>query len=197
MAGRPSKEDRKRLRREAAQSARIEEFFSYVVSPKATLQDCGPQEIVAQAKTVGVALEHRPIDAISHAFGIPGQANDLVVVIGYSDVTADILAQAEGYESLLEEPERLAIGLPMITVRAKIQFDPAVDFLHQTMLRMLGRITHGVLISGPSQMVLDDWLAWSLDYMEPNMFDLTRVYEDPPTNFQTIAERFPELKAEG
>ena len=195
MAGRPSKEDRKRLRREAEQSERIEEFFSYVVSEEATLAGTSPQQIVAQAKEVGVALDHRPIDEISHAFGIPGQGNEFVVVIGYSELTHDIISQSESYEQLVETPEILAVGLPMITLRAKVRFDPVIDFLHQTMLRVLGRLTHGVLISEPSQAVFDDWLSWSLDYMEPSMFDLTRVYEDPPTSFQSLAERFPTLRS--
>jgi len=194
MSKRPSKEERKRLRREADQSARIEEFFSYVVSEKATIGQAGPQEIVAQAKEVGVALDHRSIDATSHAFCIPGQGNEFAVVIGYGELNREILAQAESFERFLEEPVRLVNGLPAITIRAKIHFDPAVDFLHQTMLRILGRLTHGVLISGPSQAVFDDWLVWSLDYMEPNMFDLTRDDEDPPTNFHRVAERFPTLR---
>ncbi|WP_158230969.1 hypothetical protein [Rhodopirellula bahusiensis] len=195
--GKPSKEERKRMRREAEQSIRIEDFFSHVVSPTATLANSPPSAIVDHASQVGVALQHREIDATSHSFGVPDADWKSAVVIGYTDLTHEIVRQAEFYDWLLDDVERLQLGLPTITFRAKVNLDPVVDFLHQTMLRVLGRLTHGILISGTGRAVIDDWLAWSLDYDDPDMFNVNRVYDESQPDFHALLDRFPQLRSPG
>ena len=190
----PSKEERKRMRREAEQSIRIEEFFSHVVSPKATLPDSSPAAIVDHASQVGVSLEHRQIDDTSHSFGVPDADCQFAVGLGYTELSHEIVQQAEFYEWLFEDVEKLQLGLPTITFRAKVNLDPVVDFLHQTMLRVLGRLTNGILISGTGRYVGDDWLAWSLDYNDPDMFKVDRVYDDLQPNFHALLDRFPQLR---
>ena len=192
--GKPSKEERKRMRREAEQSLRIEEFFSHVVSPTATLTDSSPAAIVDHASRVAVSLEHRKIDANSHSFGVPGGDGQFAIALGYTELSHEIVQQAECYEWLFEDVEKLKLGLPTITVRAKLNLDPVVDFLHQTMLRVLGRLTNGILISGTGRYVGDDWLAWSLDYNEPDMFKVDRVYDDSQPDFSALLDRFPQLR---
>ena len=190
-----SKEERKRLRREAEQSERTEEYFSHIVSNTATQTQASPKSIVEQAAAVGVALEHRPIDDTTHAFGIPGEDNQFVTAIGYTELSPDLVAQAEYYDWLVDDVGQMQIGLPTITLRARVRLDPVVDFMHMTMLRVLGRLTHGMLISETSRNVVDDWLAWSLDYCDPDMFNVTRVYDEPPPDFRPLIERFPSLRA--
>ena len=192
--GRLSKDDRKRLRREAEESARRDEFFSHVISQTATQSHASPEQIVADAARVAVAIEHRPIDDISHAFGIPGEDNQFLVVVGYGQLSRDILAEAESYEWLFEDVQKLRLGLPTITFRAKVNLDPVVAFLHLTLVRVLGRLTHGSMICGMGRQVCDDWLAWSLDYEEPDMFKMASAYEERPS-LSPLLYRFPALRA--
>ena len=149
--GRLTKEERKRLRREAEQSLRLKEFSSHVISPKATLSESSPKAIVHDASLVGVALEHRQVDTFSHSFGVPNANPDFAVVVGYTELTNEIVVESESYEWLLEDGQTLQLGDPTISFRAKVNLDPVVDFLHQTMPRVLGRLTHGILISGWSR----------------------------------------------
>ena len=192
--GKPSKEERKRMRREAEQSLRIEEFFSHVVSSKSTLSDASPTSIVDHASQVGVALEHRQIDGTSHSFGVPNADEQFAVVLGYAELSPEIVEQAEFYEWLFADVEKLQLGMPTISYRAKVNLDPVVDFLHQTMLRVLGRLTHGILISGWGRYVGDDWLAWSLDYNDPDMFKVNRVYDESQPDYHALLDRFPQLR---
>ena len=192
--GRLTKEERKRLRREAERSLRLEEFSSHVVSPKATLSESSPNAIVHDASLVGVALEHRQIDTFTHSFGVPNANPDFAVVVGYTELTNEIVVESESYEWLLEDGQTLQLRDPTISFRAKVNLDPVVDFLHQTMLRVLGRLTHGILISGWSQYVGGDWISWSLDYYEPDMFNLNRVYDDSQPDYHALLDRFPQLR---
>ena len=114
---------------------------------------------------------------------------------GHTELSHDIVSQAEFYEWLFDDVAKLQLGLPTITFRAKVNLDPVVDFLHQTMLRVLGRLTHGILMSGTGQYVGDDWLAWSLDYDDPDMFNVNRVYDDSQPDFHALLDRFPQLRA--
>jgi hypothetical protein len=191
---RPSKEERKRLRHEAERSIRAEDFFSHVISPDATLEKAGPEQIVSEAAKVCVNLRHRALDLRTHAFLIPGGTDDLSLVVGYGTLDRDILYSAEHFECFVRDRSKIALGLPVITFRGKINQDQAIDFLYMTMIRVLGRLTHGVLINGANRMMGDDWLTWSLDYMNPDMFNVTRVYQVPPPNFHPLVARFPGLR---
>lgn len=190
-----SKDERKRLRREAEHRNRIQEFCSHVVSRDATIHIAGPLQIVADARTLGVNLAHRPIDDVSHAFGVPNEDGQFVVVVTYGNLTREILSEADDYEWLFRDASALQIGLPTITYRAKVCLDPVIDFLHETMIRVLGRLTHGILISGTVQDVSDDWLSWSGDYLDKDMFKVTQVCNYPSPDFQSLLERFPQLRA--
>ncbi|MBI1371143.1 MAG: hypothetical protein GC159_00035 [Phycisphaera sp.] len=183
------------MRREAEQSVRTQETFVTIVSPKATLTIAGPRALLAEAAKVGVKLEHQPVDEATHAFGVPGAVDQFSIVIGYGELDEDTMRIAADSEWLTENPQHLRIGTPSVTFRGKMQLDPVVDFLGMTLSRVLGRLTHGTLITGPGGIVNDDWLSWSLDYMDADMFKVTRVYDDPPPDFQSLLNRFPQLRA--
>ena len=187
-----SKEDRKRLRREAEHLIRHEDVFATIVSPKATIDDAGPAQVLAEGAKVGVRLGHRRIDDMTHTFGVPDHLDTLSVVLGYGVIDEDFL---QPFKSRNEQQLSNGMGCPSITFRGKARLDRAIDFIGMTVLRALGRLTHGVLVDGSNLYVNSDWLAWSLDYMDPNMFKVTRVYDNPPPDFRSLADRFPQLKA--
>ena len=182
------------MRRVAQESIRQEDVFFTVVSPKASLSDCGPERIVADAAQVGVRLAHQPVDAVTHVFGVPDQIETYSVVIGYGQLDEDILRLAEDSEWLVEDRSPIALGIPAITFRGKVHTDPVIDFLGMTLCRVLGRLTHGVLVTGPNGVVNDEWLSWSLDYMDRDTFKITRVYDESCPNFLALADRFPLLR---
>src|SRR5688572_4458474 len=104
-----SKEDRKRLRREADHSARHQDAFVTILSPNATLNSAGPSQVVAEAAKVGVRLGHRRVDDITHVFGVPDQLEMLSVVLGYGAIDADFFRPATGSELLVELQQRIGI----------------------------------------------------------------------------------------
>ena len=218
---RPSKEERKRMRKEAEAAERAAEspsqrrkrvkqerkqlwqnaqqreqeqrgaveYRSHVISPTATKQSASPERILEEAAKVGVRLQRQ--DSGSQVrLSVPGEP-ELAVAIEYGNTTDDILLEAEQFD-WLAAPDGLP-GTPRITVTARVDADPAIDFLHQTMLRVLGRLAQGVLISGPQQYVGDDWVSWSLDYMGDTMFEVTRLYDSASPDQHHLLQRFPRL----
>jgi hypothetical protein len=190
-----SREERKRLRRAAEESIRQQDVFVTVISPRATTDAAGPALVVAEAAKVGVCLGHLRIDDSTYAFGVPGELDTLHVVVGYGVVDEDFLSLTKLPERLDSDQHRFAIGTPAITLRGKVRLDQAIDFVGMTVLRVLGRLTHGVLTDDSSHSINDDWLCWSLDYMDPDMFNVTRIYDDPSPDYRSLAKRFPQLRA--
>ena len=198
---RPSKEERKRMRRsaEAEAAARLSpkekrklqkqqrkqmfqdtvrerenqlakiEYCTHVISEIANRENCSPESIVSEAKKLKVQLSHRML-AGDDAFAVPDHDQDYFVRLKFQTVDAQLLHEADDFEWLTKRTPDSLLGLPCATIKAFVNADPAIDFLHQTVKRVLARLTHGVLISGTQQYVDDDWITWSLDYNDEDMF---------------------------
>ncbi|MHC4982971.1 MAG: hypothetical protein ACYTF6_07365 [Planctomycetota bacterium] len=195
MSERLSKEERKRLRRQAKEDIRQADVYCCVVSPKATPDVVSSQAIVEDARKVGVNLLHRPLPNELHAFCIPGAPDDYRIVARYGVVVDELLAALQDHEWLVEDRSKVAVGTPLIGFGGKMNLDLAVDFLGMTLRRVLGRLAGGVWID--PGVVMDDWVSWSLDYMDPDMFKITRLGDDPPPDFTTLIKRFPQLRWSG
>lgn len=197
MSDRLSKGERKRLRRQAEEEIRQKEFARGVVSPKATPKFASPEAIVREARAVGVNLAHRPAPDGRHVFGIPDGPPELSVTLSYLQTDPAMRRSIADFEWLVDDRSQLADGSPVAFFSGKPILDPAIDFLMLTLTRVLGRLAGGVLINEGNRTVMDDWLAWSLDYMDPDMFKVTRVYDNPPPDFTGLLKRFPSLRWTG
>ncbi len=71
---------------------------------------------------------------------------------------------------------------------------PANDFLVLTLLRCLGRIAQGTLADYGRGFLMDDWLSWSLDYMETDMFKVRRVYDENAPDATDLLAEIPSLR---
>jgi hypothetical protein len=178
MAG-PSKEERKRLRRQLEESARQTDVFSHVVSLAATREKFPPETIVAEAERVGVVLSCRRTGE-SVVFGVPDGPPALAVVLGYGVVDDDLVRTIERYEWAVEGRAPFALGMPVISFRAKIELDPTIHFLNAAVTRVLGRLTKGVLASSVNEVVMDEWIFWT--------------YGTPGVPADEIATRYPQLR---
>ena len=194
MSGRLSKEDRKRMRGQAEEDIRQADIYCCVVSPKATPGILSPQAILADARKIGVNLHHQPPDGIFHAFSIPGAPGDFRIISSYRTVDNALLEALGDHEWLLEDRSRVAVGMPLFGIQGKMNLDLAIDFLGMTMKRVLGRLAGGVWIN--PGVVMGDWISWSLDYMDPDMFKITRLYDSPPPDFSALGDRFPQLRCQ-
>ncbi|MDP6047499.1 MAG: hypothetical protein QGH94_15745 [Phycisphaerae bacterium] len=192
MSARLSKEDRKRMRGQAEEDIRQAEIYCCVVSPKAAPTILTPQAIIADARKVGVNLHHHPLDNGFHAFSIPEAPDNFRIIAGYRTVDTALLEALKDHEWLLEDRSEIAVGMPVFGFHGKMNLDPAVDFLGMTIKRVLGRLAGGIWID--PGVVMGDWISWSLDYMDPDMFNITRIYDDPAPNFGTLIQRFPQLR---
>lgn len=189
-----SRDDRKRMRKGAEERIRNLEFRCWVVSPKAKPEIVSAEALLDEAKKVGVNLVHRPVRQDAFAVGVPGGPDQFQVLLEYTTVDERLLAGIEDFEWLTETKEDVAMGLPAILFRGQYNLDPAIDFLGMAVKRVLGRLAGGILISAGNRVVLGDWLSWSLDYLDPDTFKITRLYDNPPPDFQHLADRFPQLR---
>ena len=192
MAGRLSKEDRKRMRGQAEEDIRQADIYCCVVSPLATPDILTPQAIIADARKVGVNLLHQPLDGGLHSFAIPGGPDHLQIRARHGTVVPALLSTLQDHQWLVEDRSALAVGTPLMGITGQMNLDPAIDFLGMTIKRVVGRLVGGVWIDPYA--VMGDWISWSLDYMDPDMFKITRHYDSPPPDFRALDDRFPQLR---
>jgi hypothetical protein len=194
MADRPSKEERKRMRRQAEDDLRQAVVHCGVISPKATPAVLTPEAILADAQRIGVNLLHVPLGDDCHAFGVPGGPDEFCVTVSFALLDSDFFDMVKDNEWLMEDRAQLTEGMPICLFKGKMHLDPAVDFLGMTVKRVLGRLAGGVFVD--ESVVMDDWLSWSLDYMDPDMFKITRIYDTDCPDFTQLIERFPKLRCQ-
>jgi hypothetical protein len=184
---RPSKEERKRLRRQVEASQRTELSFMHVVSPMATVECAGPDLLVEEIAKLQLALSYRPVGQQSFVFQPPNTPQEIAIVVGYSQLDDAVLLMSKRYQLLVSDKRVLQLGTPMISTRTILAFHPVNAILDQVVRRALGRLTKGTIISDVDEYICDDWQAWTYDW-EPADFrrmsfrnsDLERALQDYP-----------------
>jgi hypothetical protein len=190
--GKASKEERKRLKQQYKEAQRTADSNQVVVAESATYEKIPPNVIVETARTLRVNLEVAHESEMHFVLRAPGGPAHVRCELRYGTVDDDlagILAQVPDFDDELHPPPR---GANCITASTKPKVHPANALILLTVLRVLGRLTHGVLYDLANERIQDDWTIWSSDFVDTDMFE-ARLTGDDPTRL--LAE-LPQLRFE-
>jgi hypothetical protein len=183
-----------RLRRQRDDSVRSAVSVSVVVGATATSNHVPPGSIVREARSNLVNLE---LDHVSeqHYFLRPrGTSLRFGCDLHYGIVTEELCLDLPDLEDLRGEATPIALGTPCIGVSGQVHLHEVNLFVLMTALRVLGRTTRATLVDLGRGVIMDDWLSWSLDYMEQDMFKVRRVDDPGSPDFTRLADEFPHLR---
>lgn len=189
-----SKSERKRLRQKHEDEVREQVFPSVVISDLATVERLPPERIVDEAAALGVNLEADRETDVHWAIRPPSGPTQVFCELMYGVVTADLAADFMRLEDLREVQGPIPLGSACISLSAKTNLHPANDFLVLTLLRCLGRLTQGTLADSGRGFLMDDWVSWSLDYMDTDMFQVRRVYDESAQDPTDLLTEIPSLR---
>jgi hypothetical protein len=189
-----SKQERKRLRKQYEDDVRQEVFPAVVVSPEATMVKAPPRRIAKEAERNQVKLVWEPVGDSRFRFLPPGCDQSLGCEVIYASVTEEMAAELGHLEDLRDEPSEIPVGAPCVELWSQINIHPVNNLIVMTLLRVLGRVTKGTLIDPGRNFIMDDWLSWSLDYMDKDMFKVQRVYDQEAGNPADLLREFPGLR---
>jgi hypothetical protein len=189
-----SKADRKRLWKAYDESIRDAYHPAYVVSPGATPDANPPSALVREASRFRVNLVWRPTGPADFVVAPPSAPSHICCNLSYGGFSQELSADLQHLEDLRGHPASIPLGARCIELSGQINLHPANQFIYLTMLRVLGKRTQGTLIDLSRGFIMDDWLSWSLDYMEQDMFLVKQVYDPEPYDFRELVREFPSLR---
>jgi hypothetical protein len=106
--------------------------------------------------------------------------------MGFATLDEDLYRLLKDYEWLVREPGIVRVGMPVIAYRGKVRQDTAIQLVAEATKRALGPLVGGVWASSDDRVLMDDWLAWSGDYLDPDIFNYRPEFAVLPTRFPSL-----------
>ncbi|KAF0812102.1 hypothetical protein IGB42_03379 [Andreprevotia sp. IGB-42] len=114
----------------------------------------------------------------------PGFPADMACFLQLEHAVAELVASFDGYDHANDTHDRL-LQLHCVTLSGQRELNPVINLIFNASTRFLGRISKGILVDVEEKYVSTDWLAWSCDYMEDDLF---KAY-----GYEALAKRYPGL----
>lgn len=188
-----NKADKKHLRRQAEDAAKAVVFRSFILSDhNDTL--CWPKDLLRAINRNGVQVHCAAVADTPGAYRLSHPSNHAESVqakmlrLSMSDIEA-----LDDYDMLVDQSFSVREGETIIELSACIRQSPVIDLIWTTIIKALGPLTKGVLVHCNNQVVMGDWLAWSLDYMGDSIAAVSRVYNDDCPDFGALLREHPTL----
>ncbi|PHS10652.1 MAG: hypothetical protein COA78_10850 [Blastopirellula sp.] len=120
--------------------------------------------------------------------------NDQFIRVSITSLSASDADEISEFDMIVEGQVNIAPCITVIEIKGQLAKSPVHDLLFTSIIKTLGPRTRGLLVQMDGMSVIDDWLAWSLDYMGPSVSDVIRVYDDDCPDFAAVLNDNPGLK---
>jgi len=140
-----------------------------------------------EAKNFNVNLDFKIKDSRTIQVHVPSIGIDsscFITVGGDPEFTVNDIENYEGAES--EEVLSRITQMNVVTLSAQRRMNEVINLVFNTCTRLLGRITKGILADVEQKYIGNDWVAWSCDYYE---YDLFKAF-----NYENLPDKYPALK---
>ena len=132
------------------------------------------------------------IDESKHEYVVAQRANsEHYVHIAIRQADHELISLLEPLEQLTDTDLDSLHGFGVAILTSQARLSEVNDLLLTATLRVFGRLFQGHYANSHS--IMDDWLAWSLDYSGPTMAEVTRLYDDECPDFKSVLKAHQDL----
>ncbi len=191
----PSKKERKLLvqksmeEREKAKKEKDEEFqYFHIFSDSEFSLSKWMKLFIKELKSFNVNLNLSIIDSNIIKIEAPNidvESSCYLRIGDHSKITVQIL---KGYEDKYNKGISVNIITKcFITLYGKRNKNDVINLVFNTSTRILGRLSKGILVDVEQEYIGDDWIVWSCDYFDDDLFKAF--------NYENLSEKYPNLVA--
>ncbi len=140
-----------------------------------------------EAKNFNVSVDFQIEDNSTIHIYVPNidiKSSCFLTLGGHADFPLNVLEDYDGAESddVLDKLAKMNI----VTLSAQRRLNEVINLVFNLSTRLLGRTTKGILADEEQKYIGKDWVAWSCDYYEKDLFKAF--------NYENLPDKYPAIK---
>lgn len=188
-----SKQRKRELKQQYRESQRTAVSRALVAAESVSLQML-QKHLQDRFRSLRIALEtHFPEQEDGPVLVRQGLNPQNQIQVSLVQVSEMDLDSARSFEILMQSPLESLLGSPAFAVTGQRSVSSVIDLIFAATIRALGPITKGVLLDYDGEIVADEWLAWSWDYVGPTMAEVPRRSGAETPDYSGILAAHPDL----